>query len=104
LGKFDCVFALALIHHLIIKNRIPLIELFRFFHNSTTRFIVIEYIGRADKKFKELLFNRAESYNDFDISQFEETASTYFSIQKIVEIINREKNLERCIYLLKKLT
>jgi len=103
-GKFDCVFALALIHHLLITNRIPLIEAFRFLNNSTSRFLVIEYVGKADIKFKELLFNRTENYSDFTISQFEETASTYFSIHKKVEIIDSEKNLERCIYLMEKLT
>ncbi len=103
-GKFDCVFALALIHHLIITHRIPLIEVYRFLHNITSNYLIIEYVGKEDKKFKELLFNRVENYNDFDISQFEKTASKYFSIQKKVELINQEKNLERCIYLMKKLT
>lgn len=103
-GKFDCVFALALIHHLIITNRIPLIEVFHLLKNFTSNYIVIEYVGKEDKKFKELLFNRTENYDDFDIYQFEKTASIYFSIQKKVDIINQEKNIERCLYLMKKLT
>jgi SAM-dependent methyltransferase len=103
-GKFDCVFALALIHHLIIANRIPLIEVFRLLNNLTSNYLVIEYVGKEDKKFKELLFNRTENYDDFDISQFEKAATKYFSIREKAEINNQEKNLERCLYLMKKLT
>jgi SAM-dependent methyltransferase len=103
-GKFDCVFALALIHHLIITNRVPLKEAFRLLNDCTSNYLVIEYIGKEDKKFQELMFNRTENYDDFDIGQFEKAASTYFLAQKKVRIINKDENLERCLYLMKKLT
>jgi 2-polyprenyl-3-methyl-5-hydroxy-6-metoxy-1,4-benzoquinol methylase len=101
-GKFDCVFALALIHHLLVTNRIPISEIFRFLHKITSNYLIVEYIGKEDMKFKELLYNRVENYNDYDIAKFEETVSNYFLIKKKVEIINKEKKLDRCVYLMKK--
>jgi SAM-dependent methyltransferase len=103
-GKFDCVFALALIHHLIITNRIPLIEVCRLLHNLTSDFLVIEYVGREDEKFKELLFNRKEDHTELTIDNFEKAAKEFFTIKKKAEVTNKEKSLERCIYLMKKLT
>lgn len=101
-GKFDCVFALALIHHLIVTSRIPLIDIFGLLKDLSSNYIIVEYVGKEDKKFQELLFNRTENYDNFDIRQFEDAALTYFSIIKKVDISNKDKNLNRCIYLLKK--
>ena len=61
-GKFDCVFALALIHHLIVTSRIPLKDIFRLLKDLSSNYIIVEYVGKEDKKFKELLFNRSENY------------------------------------------
>jgi ribosomal protein L11 methylase PrmA len=103
-SKFDCVFALALIHHLLITRRIPLMEVFHLLKDLTSNYLIIEYVGKEDKKFKELLFNRTENYDLYDKSAFEKTASAYFFIKKKIDIINPQKSLNRCLYLMKKLT
>jgi SAM-dependent methyltransferase len=101
-GRFDCVFALALIHHLMITNRIPLIEIVRFFHYCTSRFLIIEYIGTSDMKFQELLKYRTETYNDFNMDDFEKVMSSKFALIRKEEMFYRERGMERCLYLMEK--
>jgi len=99
-GHFDCVFALALIHHLMITNRIPLAEIARLFRKLTSRYLVIEYIGPADRMFRELLKYRNEDYSDFNMKYFEETLSTRFTILNKLELTDKQRQMERCLYLM----
>ena len=99
-GRFDCVFALALIHHLMITNRIPLAEIASLFRKLTSRYLLIEYIGPADSMFCELLKYRNEDYSDFNMKHFEETMSTQFTTLNKSKLIDRQRQMERCLYLM----
>lgn len=97
---FDCVFALALIHHLLVTNRIPLPEIASLLRHCTSRFLVVEYIGPSDKLFRELLRYRTESYNDISRDTFEATMLQYFSIKKKTDLAAPEGSMDRCLYLM----
>ncbi len=99
-GQFDCVFALALIHHLLVTNRIPLPEIASLLRHCTSRFLVVEYIGPSDKMFQELLRYRAESYSDLNKEKFERIMSQHFSIIRKTELVDQEKSMDRCLYLM----
>lgn len=53
-GRFDMVFALALIHHLMVTERIPLPDLLARLADWTTRWLVLEWVPPDDPQFKRL--------------------------------------------------
>ena len=99
-GQFDCVFALALIHHLLIYNRIPLPQIVDLLRHCTSRFLIVEYVGPSDSMFQELLRYRSETYNDFTRGRFEVTMSQHFSIIRNEEIVDPVRAMDRCLYLM----
>ncbi len=99
-GQFDCVFALALIHHLLIYNRIPLPQIVDLLRHCTSRFLIVEYVGPSDRMFQELLRYRSETYNDFTRGRFEVTMSQHFSIIRNEEIVDPVRAMDRCLYLM----
>jgi SAM-dependent methyltransferase len=99
-GRFDCVFALALVHHLMITNRVPLAEIACLFRKLTSHYLVVEYVGPADSMFRELLKYRNEDYSDLNMNRFEETMSTQFTILNKSELIDTQRQMERCLYLM----
>lgn len=100
--RFDCVLALALIHHLLITNRIPLKEIVKFFYKSTSRFLILEYVGPLDVMFLELLKYRSERYDDYNMLNFEKAFDNNFSVICKKELFFKERKMERCLYLMEK--
>ncbi len=101
-GHFDCVFALALVHHLVVTHRICFTELAHLFQHCTSRFLIVEYVGPSDMMFQELLRYRTESFNDLSMSTFEGAMLTHFSILKKQELIDKQKSMERCLYIMER--
>jgi len=99
-GQFDCVFALALIHHLLIYNRTPLPQIVDLLRHCTSRFLIVEYVGPSDRMFQELLRYRSETYNDFTRGRFEVIMSQHFSIIRNEEIVDPVRAMDRCLYLM----
>ena len=70
----EAVFALALIHHLLVTSRIPLEAICELFYDLTTRYVVTEFIEREDEMFQSLLALREDIYGmitrDFFLSTF----------------------------------
>jgi len=61
-GRFDCVMALGLMHHLLLSDQVPLGEIAQLMHHLTQRWLIVEWIPAADPKFKELLRGRDHLY------------------------------------------
>lgn len=53
-GRFDMVFALALIHHLLVTERIPMPDIVARLAGWTTRWLVLEWVPPDDPQFKRL--------------------------------------------------
>jgi 2-polyprenyl-3-methyl-5-hydroxy-6-metoxy-1,4-benzoquinol methylase len=99
---FDCVFALALIHHLMITHRIPLEEIAKLLRRFTSRFLVVEYIGPEDSMFLELLKYRNEDYSYFNMKYFEKMISDQFIMHKKTELIDQQRKMHRCLYFMER--
>ncbi len=87
----DTVFALALMHHLLISSRIPLDEMIDFFASLTTKFLVLEYVGPEDKMFQETLGTREDIYGYLNEALFTNILDKYFKIIDIYELSNGRK-------------
>ena len=95
--EFDLILALALIHHLVIANNVPLKSCASFFA-PITEYLIIEFIPKADSQVQILLKSRKDIFTDYTESAFESSFKEYFNI------INKRmiQNSTRSIYLMKK--
>ena len=61
-SQFDLVLMLAVIHHLLLMDQIPLSEILALCHRLTRRHLVIEWVPVADPMFQGLLRGRDTLY------------------------------------------
>ena len=69
-AKPDLVLCLALVHHLRVAANVPLplvIDWLRTFEAP----VVMEFVGREDEMFAELIANKQERYEDYSAASFE---------------------------------
>lgn len=78
-GRFDAVFALAVVHHLLVTDRIPLPEVLDAIAELTTGIALVEFVAPQDPMFIQIARGRdhlhaslnAESFRDACASRFE---------------------------------
>ena len=89
-GPADTVLALALIHHLVIGNNVPLNKLAEFF-SRICKWLIIEFIPKDDPQVKRLLKVRQDIFSDYDQDHFLEEFSNYFKVltQQKIKDTNR---------------
>jgi SAM-dependent methyltransferase len=79
-GRFDAVLMLALIHHLMVTDRIPLRNIAEVVAGLTLALAVIEYVGPADPLFQGLLRGRGDLFPSSSRESFETMFAGYFDI------------------------
>lgn len=79
-GKFDCVLLLALMHHLIVSERIPLDRIFELVADLATESALVEYIDPADAQFQRISRGREALHGSLTSATFEAAASRRFDI------------------------
>ena len=95
-GPVDLVLALALIHHLVISNNVPIQKLASFLKNICT-YLIIEFIPKSDSMAKRLLQTRKDIFFDYNIEGFESAFGSYFKILRKQAVLGSE----RIIYLMR---
>lgn len=68
-GKADLVMALAILHHLVISNNVPLTLISDYF-SSLGEYLIIEFIPKTDSQVSRLLKNREDIFHDYCIDNF----------------------------------
>lgn len=96
-GKFDCVLMLALLHHLLVNERVPLDRVFELAASLTTQLLIVEYVDPADPQFRSIARGRDALHRELTAESFELAARSLF---EIVEV--RAVTPTRRIYTLKK--
>ncbi len=61
-GRFDLVLMLAVIHHLILREQLPLAHIAGLCANLTRRWLLLEWVPPADPMFQEWLRGRDDLY------------------------------------------
>ena len=79
-GHFDAVFMLALIHHLLVSDQIPLAEIMTLAARVTSRYLVVEDVAPDDPQFRRLTRGRDALYRHLTREFFEQTAGESFHI------------------------
>lgn len=96
-GPAHTVLALALIHHLVISNNLPLDKIADFFDSICSDSLIIEFVPKSDSKVQRLLSTREDIFQDYTQKIFENKLEIYFDIIKSVKI----NNSDRILYLMK---
>ena len=78
-GPADTVFALALIHHLVISNNLPF-EKVADFLADICKHLIIEFVPKDDSQVQRLLVSRKDIFHDYNREKFESTFSHRFTV------------------------
>jgi SAM-dependent methyltransferase len=78
-GHFDTVMMLAVLHHLLLRNQIPMERIAELCHRLTTQHLIVEWVPNADPKFQELLRGRDSIYAHITENAFRSAFAEYFA-------------------------
>ena len=79
--KGDLILALALVHHLAIGANVP-IQYIAQWLSEAGQFLIIEFVPKSDEKVKQLLLNREDIFEDYNLQNFKNIFSHHFFILK----------------------
>jgi 2-polyprenyl-3-methyl-5-hydroxy-6-metoxy-1,4-benzoquinol methylase len=77
-GRFDAVLMLAVIHHLLVTERVPLKEILRLASELTTSLLVIEFVPPEDTMFRQLTRGRDHLHASLTRAVFETACGEHF--------------------------
>ncbi|HEV3468904.1 MAG TPA: class I SAM-dependent methyltransferase [Pyrinomonadaceae bacterium] len=99
-GSFDGVLMLAVIHHMLVSERIPLPEIMRLAAELTRDLLVIEYVAPQDPMFRRIARGRDHLHEFMTREYFEEVSRRHF------EIVRSERlgETHRTIYMMRRKT
>jgi SAM-dependent methyltransferase len=97
-GKFDVVFMLAVLHHMLVSERVPLPSILDLAAELTRDALIIEFIDPQDSMFRRLTRGRDELHKDLTVQSFESACLQRFHILRSERVPGRA----RALYLLRK--
>jgi hypothetical protein len=97
-GQFDAVLMLAVLHHLMVTDRVPLDSILDLAADLTRDWLLIEFIAPADPMFRRIVRGREELHADLDRARFELAAQRRFRIVRSQAL----PGSERTLYLLRR--
>ena len=97
-GKFDAVLMLAVIHHMLVTERVPLADIIDLAAELTKNILVIEYVAPDDSMFQRLTRGREELHKDLTAELFERECARHFEIVRTQYV----EGTTRRLYLLRK--
>lgn len=92
-GHFDMVMMLAVIHHMLVQDRIPMHEIAALAAQLTTKNLIIEYVAPEDPLFRRIARGRDHLYTHLTQEFFERVFSRYFVIRKQEKIKGEYRTL-----------
>jgi SAM-dependent methyltransferase len=97
-GTFDLVLMLAVIHHMLVSERVPLNEILSLAVDLTTDLLIVEFVAPDDPMFQRLTRGRDHLFKDLTNDAFRDACLQSFD----VILCRRLAGANRWIYLLKK--
>jgi SAM-dependent methyltransferase len=97
-GTFDTVLMLAVLHHLVVSERIPLAEIVALAAELTSDVLLIEFIAPEDPMFRRLARGRDGLFADLTPRAFELACERHFRIIRHVRL----GDAHRWVYVMRK--
>ena len=92
-GSFDGVLMLAVIHHLLVTERVPLEEILRLAAELTTSVVIIEFGPPQDEMFRRLARGRDHLHASLTEPVFEQACAAHFSILSSAQLPGTHRKL-----------
>ena len=89
---------LAVIHHMLVTERVPLDDIIDMAGELTRDVLVIEFVAPEDSMFRRLTRGREELHKDLNVSVFETSARRRFDVVRTQHL----EGTTRWLYLLRK--
>jgi len=77
-GHFDMVLMLAVVHHMLVRELIPLREIITLAAELTKEFLLIEFVPPDDEMFHQIAHGRDDLFKDLSREFFERTLGEWF--------------------------
>lgn len=97
-GAFDGLLMLAILHHLLVTERVPLESVIELAAGLAGRFVVIEFVAPADPMFHRLTRGREHLHAGLDRAAFEQACRQHFEVVRSQPLAGTH----RILYLLRK--
>jgi SAM-dependent methyltransferase len=88
MGQFDMVLMLAVIHHLILREQLPLGHIADLCASLTRRWLVLEWVPPSDPMYQEWLRGRDDLYGHLSEDDLQLAFSPYFAVADRGELGN----------------
>lgn len=85
-GHFNAVLMLAVVHHLLVTEGIPIDEIFALAADLTRTYLIIEFVGPDDTQFKRLVRGRDYLYLGFSRDTFEKASRNHFVVLECEQV------------------
>jgi SAM-dependent methyltransferase len=92
-GGFGGVLMLALLHHLLVTERIPLAEILTLAAELTTDVLVLEFVHPRDAMFRRLTRGRDSLHASLDEKKFEAACAGHFQIIRSLSLPGTQRTL-----------
>jgi SAM-dependent methyltransferase len=92
-GKFDTVLVLAVLHHLLVSDRLPLDDVLALLAELATKHVVIEYVPCDDPMFRSIARGRDDLFVGFTAESFEQAVRRHFRILETRAMTSSERRL-----------
>ena len=79
-GHFDLLLMLAVVHHMLVTERVPLEEILELAAGLTTDLLLIEFVEPPDPMFRRLVRGRDALYAHLTTAYFESASAARFQI------------------------
>ena len=96
-GRPDLIFALALMHHLVISANIRM-EMFIEFLATFEADVIVEFVGAEDPMSKLLLQNKPEVHSEYTREEFERILETHFAVRETLMLPGGHRTLYSAAY------
>ena len=97
-GRFDLVMMLAVAHHMLVTERIPLGELLDLAAELSRDYLLIEFVAPEDPMFQRIVRGREALYSDLTSTRFEAVAAERFELVRSLRI----DGMHRWLYLFRR--
>jgi 2-polyprenyl-3-methyl-5-hydroxy-6-metoxy-1,4-benzoquinol methylase len=87
-GRFDMVLMLAVIHHLILREQVPLARIAELCALLTRRWLLLEWVPPSDPMFQEWLHGRDDLYDQLTEDDLQRAFSSFFAVADRSELGN----------------
>jgi hypothetical protein len=95
-GQFDMVLALALLHHVIVTERVPLDEFVALLVDLQASQVVLEWVSPQDVKFRQIAGMNAHLYAQLDESALRRRLAPHFDIVAEAKLASGHRRLFWC--------